>query len=62
MRLKVKLYYTAYEKVGDEYKTIECKQTFHCNTYDDLQNLLLTIIEASDYDVKFEVGKENVDE
>ena len=46
--------------VGDEWKTVEVENKFEVTNYDDLQNLLLTIIDFSTKDVKFRVIKEEV--
>ena len=58
MRFKVTQYITDYIKVGDEYRTVEVRNKFVVDTWDDLQNLFLTLIDFADSKVKFEVEKE----
>ena len=62
IKFDVKMVVSAYEKVGDDYKIIEAMKRFVLHNYDDLQNLLLTLIESSEDAVKFEVRKEEVDD
>lgn len=62
IKFDVKMVMSAYEKVGDDYKIIEAMKRFVLHNYDDLQNLLLTLIESSEDAVKFEVRKEEVDD
>lgn len=58
MRFKITQYITDYVKVGDEYRTVEVKNKFVVDTWDDLQNLFLTLIDFTDGKIKFEVEKE----
>ena len=58
MRFKVTQYITDYIKVGDEYRNVEVRNKFVVDTWDDLQNLFLTLIDFADSKVKFEVEKE----
>lgn len=58
MRFKVTQYITDYIKVGDEYRTVEVRNKFVVDTWDDLQNLFLTLIDFTDGKIKFEVEKE----
>lgn len=58
MRFKITQYITDYVKVGDEYKTVEVRNKFVVDTWDDLQNLFLTLIDFTDGKIKFEVEKE----
>lgn len=60
MKFTVKQIITSYTKVGEDYQLVEVAQRYTCNNYDDLQNLLLTIIESSDEKVRFEVSKEEL--
>lgn len=63
MKFKVTRFVSGYTKVGDEYKFVQLEEKSHCNTFDDLWNYLMTIIEASDSSaIKFEVEKEENDE
>lgn len=58
MRFKVTQYITDYVKVGEEYRTVEVRNKFAVDTWDDLQNLFLTLIDFTDGKIKFEVEKE----
>ena len=58
MRFTVKQYITDYVKVGDEYRHVEVVNKFEVSNYDDLQNLLLTLIDFGDDRLKFEIVKE----
>lgn len=58
MRFKVTQYITDYVKVGEEYRTVEVRNKFVVDTWDDLQNLFLTLIDFTDGKIKFEVEKE----
>ena len=60
MRFKVYQFITEYVHIKDEWDNIEVKQKYKCQNYDDLQNLLLTIIENSTGSVKFQIEKEEV--
>lgn len=58
MRFTVKQYINDYVKVGDEYRHVEVENKYEVGNYDDLQNLLLTLIDFGDGKLKFEVVKE----
>lgn len=58
MRFKITQYITDYVKVGEEYRTVEVRNKFVVDTWDDLQNLFLTLIDFTDGKIKFEVEKE----
>jgi hypothetical protein len=60
MKFKVTEYITDYVRVGDEYRTIEVEKKYEIHNWDDLQNLLSTIIDFSMKKTKFEVEKEEV--
>jgi len=60
MVFKVKQFISDYVKVGDEYRRVEVENKYSVNNYDDLQNLLLTLIDFGDGKLKFEVTKEEV--
>lgn len=51
-----------YTDVGNDYIRIEVEKKYTVSTWDDLQNLLMTIIDFSNGSVKFEVRKEAADE
>lgn len=48
------------QKTADDWDYVEVKQKFICPTYDDLQNLILTLVDCSSDSVKFEITKEEV--
>ena len=60
MRFKVTQFISDYVKVGDEWRPVEVQNKYSVNNYDDLQNLLLTLIDFGDKKLKFEVVKEEV--
>ena len=57
MRFYVTQYIPDYIKVGDEWRHVEVQNKFIINNYDDLQNLLLTLIDFGGGKLKFEVTK-----
>lgn len=61
-RFTVKQIASNYVKVGEEYQTVEVKNTFEVTSFDDLQSLIMTLIDFSKNDIKFEVSKEEVDD
>lgn len=60
MRFKVTQFISDYVKVGDEWRPVEVQNKYSVNNYDDLQNLILTLIDFGDKKLKFEVEKEEV--
>lgn len=60
MRFYVIQYIPDYIKVGDEWRHVEVQNKFIVNDYDDLQNLLLTLIDFGEGKLKFEITKEEV--
>lgn len=62
IRFKVTQYVKDYVKVGDEYRHVEAESKYEVYSYDDLQNLLLTLIDFGSGTLKFEVRKEEVAE
>lgn len=58
MKFRVTQYIPDYVKVGDEYRHVEVENDYEVDNYDDLQNLLLTLIACSAKDIKFKVAKE----
>ena len=57
MKFKVTEYISKYMRVEDEWKNIEVEKYYYPNTWDDLQNLLGTLIDYADDSIKFEVKK-----
>jgi hypothetical protein len=62
IEFRVKQYVLDYVKVGDEYQRIEAKSDYKVSNYDDLQNLLMTLIDFGSETLKFEVEKREVAE
>lgn len=60
MVFKIKQFIPDYVKVGDEWRHVEVENKYTVNNYDDLQNLLLTLIDFGDDKLKFEITKEEV--
>ena len=58
MKFRVTQYIKDYVKVGEEYRHVEVENDYESDNYDDLQNLLLTLIACSAKDIKFKVVKE----
>lgn len=49
--------------IKEEYGYVEVKKAYECNTYDDLQNLFLTLVDFSKEKLSLEVEKvKEVDE
>lgn len=51
-----------YVKIGEEYKNVEARNKFVMENFDDMQNLIMTLIDFSKNDITFEVSKEEVEE
>lgn len=48
--------------IKEEYGYVEVKKTYECSTYDDLQNIFLTLVDYSTDKLRLEVEKvEEVD-
>lgn len=62
MRFEVTQFISDFVRVDEQYKTVEVKNKFVANNYDDLQNLLMTLIDFGDGKLKFEITKEEVTE
>ena len=62
MKFKVTEFIKKYMKVGDEYQYVEVEKKYIANTWDDLTNLLMSMIDFTDGPIKFEVKKEAEDE
>lgn len=58
MKFTVIEFIREYVKVGDEYQWVEIKKKYAVKNWDDLQNILMTLIDFSDGTIKFEVRKE----
>lgn len=50
-----------YVRVGEEYKNVTAKNKFVVDNFDDLQNLVMTLIDFSKDGITFEVTKEEVE-
>ena len=49
-------------RIDDKYGYVEVKKEYVCSTYDDLQNIFLTLVDFSQAPLKFEVKKEVIEE
>ena len=62
MRFKLTECIREFTHIKEEYGYVDVKKTYECGTYDDLQNLFLTLVDFSSGKLKFEVEKiEEVD-
>lgn len=52
----------SYTHIDGDYKKAEVKQTFTCGTFDDLQNLVGTLVDFSTEPVRLEISKEVVED
>lgn len=43
--------------IEEKYGYVEVKKVYECNTYDDLQNIFLTLVDFSTKKLNFEVEK-----
>ena len=50
-----------YTPITEEYKRIEVEQTFECGTFDDLRDLVLTLVDYSTKPVRVEIRKEVIE-
>jgi hypothetical protein len=64
MKFKVTEFIKDYVKINDEgeYDWIEVKKKYSANAWDDLTNLIMSMIDFTDGPIKFEVRKEEGDE
>ena len=64
MKFKVTEFIRDYVRVDDKgtYNWIEIKKKYTANTWDDLTDLLMSLIDFSNGAIKFEVEKEETDE
>ena len=59
LQFTVTQYVKDYIKIGDEWRNVEVECKYTCHNFDDLENLLLTLIENKN-DIKFRVRTEEV--
>lgn len=59
VKFTITQYISDYVKVGDEYRRVEVECKYQCSNWDDLENLLLTLI-CNKNDIKFRVQTEEV--
>ena len=62
MKFTVTEFIKKYMKIGDDYQYVEVEKKYSVNNWDDLQNMLMSLIDFSDGPIKLEVRKEAVDE
>ena len=62
MKFTVTEFIKKYMKIGDDYQYVEVEKKYSVNNWDDLQNLLGTLIDFAEGSIKFEVKKEADDE
>lgn len=61
IKFRITHYVPGCAKVDDEYKYVEVENDYEVSNYDDLQNLLLTLIDFATGSVKFKVDKEVIE-
>lgn len=57
MKFKLTEILKEYAHIKEEYGYVEVKKVYECNTYDDLQNIFLTLVDYSSGKLRFEVDK-----
>ena len=57
MKFEFTEYIKDFVHIKEEYGFVEVKKTYECSTYDDLQNLFLTLVDFSSGKLNFEVEK-----
>lgn len=62
IKFDVRMMVSTYAKVGDEYQSVEATKKFIVHTYDDLQNLFLTLVESSDDTLHLKIDRKEVDD
>ena len=62
MKFTVIEFIKKYMKIGDDYQYVEVEKKYSVKNWDDLQNIIMTLIDFSDGTIKFEVRKEAADE
>lgn len=58
MKFKVTEYISKYTKIDEHWRIVEVEKVYNVTNWDDLQNLLGTLIDFADKSIKFEVKKE----
>lgn len=58
MKFTVTEFIKKYMKIGDDYQYVEVEKKYSVNDWDNLQNMLMSLIDFSDGPIKFEVRKE----
>lgn len=62
MRFRLTEIIKDFAHIKEEYGYVEVKKTYECGTYDDLQNIFLTLVDYSTDKLRLEVEKvEEVD-
>ena len=62
IRFEVTQFFKVCAKFGDEWKLSEGQTNYTVDNWDDLQNLLMTLIDFGDDETKFKVRKQEVSE
>ncbi len=58
MKFVITEFIKKFMKVGDEYQYVEVEKKYTASTWDDLNDLLMTLIDFAEGSIKFEVKKE----
>lgn len=61
-RFKVKQIVNGYMLIDGEYRKVDAEQNFECSTFDDLNDIILTLVDYSIKDVKVEIHKEVIED
>jgi len=61
MKFKVTEYISKFMKVGDEYTTVEVPKEYSVANWDDLQNLIMTLIDFTSDKITLKVEKEVIE-
>lgn len=57
MRFKLTEIIKEFVHIEEKYGYVEVRKTYECGNYDDLQNLILTLVDFGTGTLKFEVEK-----
>lgn len=57
MKFKLTEFINEFVHIEEKYGYVEVKKTYECSTYDDLQNIFLTLVDYSTKTLKLEVEK-----
>lgn len=57
MKFKVTEYIRSYTRMEDKWGYVEVEKHYYPNTWDDLQNLIGTLVDYADGSIKFEIKK-----